>query len=114
MNTYNTTTTTDLEEQTYTDLAPQTFTAVCATKLQSLKAKLVAKLTTEFSDLHEALIRRAVDDADALAALTGFPQLLLPDLALEKVQSASHWNQRQQKLLGNRIVRHEELAFSGR
>jgi len=126
MNNYNTTTTTNLEEQTYTDLAPRTFTQACADKLQSLKAKLVAKLTAEFSDLHEGLIRRAVDDADALATLSGFPHLLLPDLALEKVQGARTWNQRQQmiqqgvtvrslnpKQARSRIVRSQELAFAG-
>jgi hypothetical protein len=87
------------EAHTCTDLSPRTFTAACRAKMAALKSNLIAKFTAEFSDLQANLIQRAVDEADALAALTGFPQLLLPDLAFEKVQSVRDWNYRQRAIL---------------
>jgi hypothetical protein len=96
MKTFNAPANNQTEPLTYTDLAPRTFTAACAAKLEAIKNNLVAKLTAEFSDLQASLVRQAVDEADALAALTGFPHLLFPDLALEKVQSARDWSRHQQ------------------
>jgi hypothetical protein len=45
------------------------------------------------------LVARAVREAEALAALTPYPQLLLPELAREKVGAASAWHRRQQRIL---------------
>src|SRR4051812_2210105 len=76
---------------TYTDLSLQRFSAACRTTLESLKNQLVRRLSAEFSDLQSNLVRQAVDEAQALAALTTVPQLVLPTLAEEKVQSVHNW-----------------------
>ncbi|HEV2453448.1 MAG TPA: hypothetical protein VGY98_04260 [Verrucomicrobiae bacterium] len=46
----------------------------------------------------ERLIRLAVNEAEALAWQTLYPQLVFPDLAMEKIRDASHWNERQRSL----------------
>ena len=43
-------------------------------------------------------LRQALNEADALAALTPFPALFLPALAEEKVRAAATWSDRQQRL----------------
>jgi RND family efflux transporter MFP subunit len=84
-----------------------TFLAVCRAKLQALKTNLVRRFAVEFSDLQERIVRRAVDDADALASLTGFSYLLLPVLAEEKVREAREWSRRQKV-----IFRRSRLVLS--
>jgi hypothetical protein len=44
------------------------------------------------------LIRQIVTEAEALAATTPFPALLLPALAEEKAQKAAKWSVRQQAI----------------
>lgn len=107
MKTVNTRYTNEAEQLSYTDLAPRTFSASCGAKLEALKERLVQRLAAEFSDLQSALVRRAVDEAGALASLTVIPHLLLPTLAEEKVQIARSWNLRQQE-----IFRRSSLALS--
>src|SRR4051812_27908735 len=79
------------EPLTFTDLTPQKFSAACRSALEALKTQLVRRLTVEFSDLRANLVRQAVDEAQALASLTVVPQLVLPTLAEEKVQSVHNW-----------------------
>lgn len=43
------------------------------------------------------LLHLAITEAAALAERTGFPQLFLPALALEKVEAAAAWHLRQRK-----------------
>ena len=86
------------ERLTYTDLAPHTFSEACRATLLNLKNQLVKRFTEEFSDLHQHLVLRAVDEAEALASLTAVPHLLLPALAEEKVQSARQWNAQQRAI----------------
>lgn len=50
----------------------------------------------ETVEVHEHLLRLAVNEAEALAWQTLYPQLFFPDLAAEKIQGAAHWNRRQQ------------------
>ena len=52
---------------------------------------LRAWLFTLMHNLHVNLVRQAVDEAQALASLTVVPQLVLPTLAEEKVQSIHNW-----------------------
>jgi len=73
--------------------------SACGAKLETLKRNLVWTLSEEFSDVPMRLVRRAVDEADALAALTSFPHLVLPTLAQEKVLKARNWSRRQQQVL---------------
>jgi hypothetical protein len=91
MNNQNTLPATPAEPLTFTDLTPQKFSAACRSTLEALKTQLVRKLTAEFSDLQSNLVRQAVDEAQALASLTVVPQLVLPTLAEEKVQSIHNW-----------------------
>src|SRR5436305_12710233 len=58
------------EPFTYADLATRSFSAVCGAKLEQLKNNLVRRFAAEFSDLQDHLIRRAVEEAEALASLT--------------------------------------------
>jgi hypothetical protein len=54
----------------------------------ALKGIVTEKLAHAFRrTLPQALVRRAVDEAEAVALTTGFPHLFLPLLAEEKVRS---------------------------
>lgn len=46
----------------------------------------------------EQLLRLAVSEAEALAYQTRYPQLVFADLAVEKVQRAAAWSERQLQL----------------
>ncbi len=48
--------------------------------------------------INHALLRQAINEADALAATTPFPSLFLPALAEEKVQLAYAWKSRQRAI----------------
>jgi len=55
-------------------------------------------IRTKFASLWERrphLLHLAVTEANALAERTGYPQLFLPALALEKVEAAAAWHSRQ-------------------
>lgn len=47
---------------------------------------------------HERLLRLAVNEAEALAWQTLYPQLVFPDLAAEKIQGVARWTARQRSL----------------
>jgi hypothetical protein len=49
--------------------------------------------------VHERLLRLAVNEAEALAWQTMYPQLVFPDLAMEKIEKTVRWNKRQRSLL---------------
>jgi hypothetical protein len=72
--------------------------------LGSFKAELVQKLSSEFSDVDSLLVSQAVNEAQALAAQTLVPQLVLPVLAEEKVQALQKWSAKQQQLLHRRAL----------
>jgi hypothetical protein len=46
----------------------------------------------------EKLLRLAVNEAEALAWQTRYPQLLFPTLAVEKIRGVAAWNNRQRLL----------------
>jgi hypothetical protein len=48
--------------------------------------------------VQEQLLRLAVNEAEALAFQTLYPQLVFPTLAVEKVQGAARWSDRQRLL----------------
>jgi hypothetical protein len=68
--------------------ALRNFSNFCRAKLEALKTNLVHRFTAEFSGVQAYLVRRAVEEADDLAAATGVPFLVLPALAEEKVRNA--------------------------
>ena len=62
------------------------------------------RLRIELAQMHLGelpghLIAQALRDADSVAAMNPFPQLVLPVLAEEKIQAAKLWHQRQQQIL---------------
>lgn len=64
-------------------------------------AKSRKSITREFSDAaarHQHLTRLALNEAEAIAWQTGFPQLVFPALAEEKVRALDRWSRRQQSL----------------
>jgi hypothetical protein len=60
----------------------------CSKLLAQIKGVILAELQATIS-LHEEVIRMAVNEAEALACKTEFPQLFFPTLAMEKVQAAA-------------------------
>src|SRR6185436_14526669 len=67
--------------------------------VRQLKDSVIGALAREYAGTLQAeLVQRAVNEADALAATTGFPALFLPTLAEEKVASASRWQTKQRAL----------------
>jgi hypothetical protein len=67
------------------------------------------KIVTEFRDiveLNQKSFQLALDEAEALAWQTDYPQLFFPTLAMEKVQAVATWQTRQQ------ILKKPRLAFA--
>ena len=56
-------------------------------------------LTEARKTLHiqERFLRLAVNEAEGLAWQTMYPQLVFPDLAIEKIQGVVNWIRRQQR-----------------
>lgn len=84
--------------------AAQAATKICIASCQKLAAQLdrakrnlLAELRSAF-DLPDGLFRLALGEAEPLAWQTGYPHLLFPVLAREKIQSAAGWNARQQRI----------------
>lgn len=78
------------------------FSRACLEKLQNLREKIVAEMAFKFAgSLSLATIRRAVNEADAIAGSLPYPSLILPTLAEEKVQELSRW-QAKQRLIQSR------------
>jgi hypothetical protein len=48
--------------------------------------------------VQERLLRLAVNEAEGLAWQTLYPQLVFPNLAIEKIQRAAHWSRRQRRI----------------
>ena len=64
-------------------------------------AKVRVLVEREFSILLERqprLLRQALNEAEAIAWQTGFPQLVFPSLALEKARAVATWENRQRTM----------------
>src|SRR2546428_13960839 len=64
-------------------------------------AKARALVEGEFSILLQReprLLRQALNEAEAIAWQTGFPQLVFPSLALEKARAVAAWENRQRTM----------------
>ena len=71
-----------------------------ACRLTRLREQLILNLAKEAKGLvSEALMRRALAEAEALAFSTRYPLLFLPALAEEKVLSAKQWTARQKEII---------------
>jgi hypothetical protein len=90
----------------------QTFANACLACGQKLVAQIERVKNNIVADFHEAfksheqLLNRAVDEAEALAWQTAFPQLVFPTLAMEKVQAVARWSARQE------IIKQKNSAYS--
>ena len=84
--------------------ANSTFAKRCLTACRKLLERLdhaKSVITDEFRDSlrgHEHLLELAINEADALAWQTEFPELLFPALAMEKANALATWQQHQQWL----------------
>jgi hypothetical protein len=80
------------------------FTDRCIASCKKLLAQIEdvkEQVKTEFRDRveeHQHLLELAVNEAEALAWQTDFPQLLFPTLATEKARAVVGWHSRQQSL----------------
>ena len=96
--------------------APANFSERCVAscrkllaQIENVKAQVMAEGEEEIAsphmaefrdrlDDHHRLLELAVNEAEALAWQTEFPQLLFPTLALEKARAVAGWHFRQQSL----------------
>jgi hypothetical protein len=67
-------------------------------QIRNVKEAIVAE-ARETVKVQEQLIRLAVSEAEALAWQTSYPQLVFPDLAVEKVCEVAAWNSHQRSLV---------------
>ena len=80
------------------------FTARCLTSCRKLLKQLEdvkEQVVQEFRDQveeHQHVLRLAVNEAEALAWQTDYPELLFADLATEKAHAVANWHIRQQLL----------------
>jgi cation diffusion facilitator CzcD-associated flavoprotein CzcO len=96
---------TKIEEVSGRDINPQmNFGGRCMAscrkllaQIQSVKAQVVAEFRGRL-DEHQYLLDLAVNEAEALAWQTEFPQLFFPILAAEKARAVTGWHLRQQSL----------------
>jgi len=77
------------------------FCATCARKLiaevQRTKRELASQFRRAFAG-NEGMLRQVLNEAEAVAFLTEYPQLVFPTLALEKVEGAVAWQRHQQEI----------------
>ena len=66
-------------------------------QIEDVKAQVVAEFRDQLDD-HQHVLELALNEADALAWQTGFPQLLFPTLAVEKAYAVTDWHLHQQSL----------------
>ena len=75
--------------------------------------KIKQSLWSDFSggsEVRRHWVRLALNEAEALAWLTPFPDLLFPALAEEKARKLSFWADRQQTLLRPKTSSHARLT----
>jgi hypothetical protein len=66
-------------------------------QLEEVKEQVVAEFRDRLDD-HQHVLELAVNEAEALAWQTGFPQLFFPTLATEKARAVTGWYLRQQSI----------------
>ena len=71
-------------------------------RINNAKEALLAEARDTLK-VQEKLLRLALNEAEALAWQTLYPQLVFPDLAAEKIQGAAKWSHRQRSFEINRV-----------
>src|SRR5438067_1049220 len=86
----------------------QNFKTACLTlcrkivqQIESVRNSIVAEYQGLFGG-QEHILRLTLNEAEALAWATDFPQLVFPVLATEKVTALAEWQRRQRTLKGER------------
>jgi len=64
-------------------------------QIENIRAGILAEFRDGLAE-HEHLLYLALNEAEALAWQTGFPQLFFPALASEKARAVAGWHARQQ------------------
>ena len=81
-----------------------TFKHVCLASCRKLLAQIEKTkdaIIAEFRETlgeHEQMLHLALNEAEALAWETAYPQLIFPTLAVEKAQAVASWHRRQQSI----------------
>lgn len=89
----------------------ETAATICIERCQKLAAQIKAVRDGFRNELRQTLavperiFRLALNEAEALAWETGYPHLLFPALATEKLQAATAWSARQELLRQNKFFR---------
>ena len=78
-------------------------------QLKAAKASILAEFRDRLED-HDHVLELALNEAEALAWQSGFPQLLFPTLATEKAQSVAQWHARQRFVREHHSAQHAEAA----
>jgi hypothetical protein len=92
---------TPFESSNLVSQAKPTFRHACVVSCKKLLSKLdrtKQAIFRQFKDafqVSEPLLRLALNEAEAIAWQTGFPQLIFPTLATEKAEAAVAWQARQ-------------------
>ena len=80
------------------------FKSVCAAscrkifeQIEKVKVRIVSEFREGLAE-DQRLLELAVNEAEALAWQSGFPQLFFPALAVEKAHAILNWHSRQQYL----------------
>jgi hypothetical protein len=66
-------------------------------QIRNAKEAVLAE-ARETVKVHEQMLQLAVNEAEALAWQTMYPQLVFPNLAVEKVRGVAAWNSHQRSL----------------
>lgn len=66
-------------------------------QIEDVREQVVAEFRDQLED-HKHVLDLALNEAEALAWESGFPQLFFPTLATEKASAVSGWHLRQQSL----------------
>jgi hypothetical protein len=71
---------------------------IIVAQIRNAREAILAEARETFK-IQERLLRLVVNEAEGLAWQTMYPQLVFPDLAMEKIRCATQWNRRQQRIV---------------
>lgn len=92
---------------TFTDLAPDRWSRRSEALIGAFRQSLLGDLLDAHAgELPADLLMGALNEAEALASLTPFPELFLPALAEEKILRVRTWLNRQQQ------IRNQEVSLA--
>jgi hypothetical protein len=75
-----------------------------SSQIQTVKGRVLVERRQKLEE-HQHLLELALNEAEALAWQSGFPELLFPVLAAEKAEAVTTWHARQEDLRQQRVPR---------